>query len=344
MQFTKEEYQKIINLLLSFEEANTSIAVQFLSSVDLVPEMITVIMWISFHQTSSIALSNTLDLLLEKGFTKEEVMSKRSYAYKLFKIRHNIVTSGLEISYRIDDKGLKELLSLYPKIQKEVEKLLAFHPYFFQEYKAFAQIIWDHYRFIEAEDFLAKVLQFEPQNADFHFFLAQVYQSKQDFGQAVKYYETFLTLAPAHLPNNEFMIIEWVIQLKNYPPSTVSALAELGTIYENQYQDLTKAESYYRQAIGLQAFNHQLPLDKLADLLEKKGGDWREILALRVRACEIFQNSKANILSHKELAQRYAQIAKAYEEKLNDIPLSLVYHKKSLFLNSKREIPSGIKH
>ncbi|MDX2049717.1 MAG: hypothetical protein SFT93_00860, partial [Rickettsiaceae bacterium] len=87
---------------------------------------------------------------------------------------------------------------------------------------------------------------------------------------ALKYYQKFLDYEPELLPENRFNFKSESAYARMYPPSTQTALTEMGEIYL-QNDDLAKAEMFFEQAISLRPNNFQAPYQLLAEVREKQG-------------------------------------------------------------------------
>ncbi len=95
---------------------------------------------------------------------------------------------------------------------------------------------------------------------------------------------------PDLLPENSFDFKNKCAYKRMYPPSTQSALSEMGEIYL-QKNDLVKAEACFERAIALRENNFQAPYQFLAVVREKQEKTL-EMLQLLAKKVEIFLGSK----------------------------------------------------
>jgi tetratricopeptide (TPR) repeat protein len=330
MSYTQEELKKIFLLIRSQDERNFCLGLELLKNVKLSETLKVGLLWMVVYQPEA-AQAQLLDFLAQKRLSVLKI--KRIFqTIQLFNVTHRTYRWHSEHSYSTEPEAIQEMLQLYPKIKPAVEELLTWDESFREEYTHLAQALWTYYAMPEANDFLLKALDYQPDKLDFYFYIAQIYQWQNKWDLAIQYFQQYIALLPHHLPDNEYELDEYFMNLRRYPPSTLWAWHELGDIFANQKNDITQAIFCYEQAMALQANNHQTPLDKLADLWQKSGKKpLPEILDLRLKASQVLFTSQAYYRPDLlKIAQRYEHIGDTYFWELDDYNSALSCYKQSL--------------
>jgi tetratricopeptide (TPR) repeat protein len=329
MPYTQEEIKKIFLLIRSTDERNFYLGLELLKNVRLSETIKVGLLWTAVYQPEDMQ-AQMIDFLVQKRISLPKIQ-RIFQTLKLFCVTHDTYRWHSEHSYNTQPEKVQEMLQLYSKIRPQVEELLIWDEEFRNEYTNLAQALWTYYVMPEAGDFLLQVLDYQPDKLDFYFYFAQVCQLQKNWDLAIQYFQKYIALLPNHLPDNEYQLDEWYINLRVYLPSTLWAWHELGDIFAQQKNDLNQAEFCYQQAIALQTDNHQTPWDKLADIWEQtRTHNLTEILDLRLKAIKITLTTKAYRLDPTKVANRYEQVGDTYFWELDDYDSALSCYKQSL--------------
>ncbi|MCU0447668.1 MAG: tetratricopeptide repeat protein [Microscillaceae bacterium] len=337
MVYTQADYQKILKLLQSEDKSNIELGLALLQDNKISETMQVALLWQAQHYSYLEDFKDRIFALLRKKRIYPPKIDRIFQTLKLFYIPYDTYRWYSQHTYNAEPEDIREILALYPKIQAQVEGLLDWDAKFREDYATVSKVLWTYYAMPEARSFLQKTLEYQSDTFDLYFYIAQTYQKEQNFDKAIEFFQRYIELAPRYLPDNEYRLDEWYMDLRMYLPSTLWAWRELGEISEIQKNDLAHAEYCYQQAIDLAPTNHQAPLDKLADLWLKMGkSTLDQILDLRLQALRVAQTTKAYPPDAPKIAQAYTQIGDTYYLELNDHDKALACYKRSLYLQPRQ--------
>lgn len=134
--------------------------------------------------------------------------------------------------------------------------------------------------FLEAENLFRKAIEFEPQNADFHFELGNLYAEREDFPSARFEYEQAVMIAPTHLAAHYnlglvYSEIGWTGEARGQfrrvlelDPQNVRARIQIGRTYaeEGFFDDARQA---FEEAREMDPLSPE-PADALEELARKE--------------------------------------------------------------------------
>jgi tetratricopeptide (TPR) repeat protein len=195
-------------------------------------------------------------------------LQKHLFLHPLFIVPYSICWMHSEVSYNTSQKRLIELLRDFERIHAKIEAEFGNNQEIFQHYQLVAHVVWRTYHQLQAKSMLQTVVRFDPNQAETHFYLAQIYQDElQDFPQAIFHFNKFIELEPNLVPANNYFLDGYFIDRHAYEPSTMEAFTNLGDIYCQQYRDYQQAKEFYNKAIRLNPNHHLAPYLQLAELL-----------------------------------------------------------------------------
>lgn len=215
------------------------------------------------------------------------------FPHPLFKVPYSIYWMHAEVSYNTSQKRLIELLRDFERIREEIESQFCNNQVIFQHYQLVAHVVWRTYHQLQAKPMLEAVVRFDPNQAETHFYLGQIYQDElQDFPQAIIHFNKFIELEPNLLPANNYFLDGYFIDRHAYQPSTMEALTNLGDIYGQHYRDYQQAKDFYIKAIRLNPDHHLAPFLQLAELLIKQEENFSAALKAYTKARKNFIAAK----------------------------------------------------
>lgn len=319
--------KKLATLLLSPELDAVRLGLKILDAQNLQAPIPIMLAWIWYQHDEPVR--EEIEHLLQKDMDQVG-LNKLLEGMSLLRVPYRKYIWYSQHTYNTSESELLTKIAFFKEIEADYTHLFSVHPQYFQAYEEVAQVIWTYYRRPEAEPLLKNIVAFNAQAKSNYFYLAQIYQEALlDDLKALAYYEKYVTLAPKELPYNDFCLNEWFIEYRNYRPSTVEALSEMGHIYLVIQEDVQKAERFYRQAINLAPNNHQAPYIDLAKLLASYYQKFSEALALYIQCSEVWAKSKAHSQAPQKLSKLYVDIARLYEQEFQDPNQALHYCKEA---------------
>ncbi|KOY86195.1 hypothetical protein AD998_08570 [bacterium 336/3] len=232
--------------------------------------------------------------ILEKQLSKEKT-SAILKAAQLFDIAYPEQYGIGNADGTFYDENIEKLThNFYPYREYFVDALLESELDVLQyEWITVTQVLWQYYRWTTNYTRYQKILEtleylFEkaitlshedihymsfngktPKGAINFYYAEFLYYQKQDYDQALKYYEIFVKLEPQFLPNNLIDFSPYFIDKLIYPISTQEALTQIAKIYLLK-EDFEKAKTYVKKAIKMRSNNYQAPYEVLAEIYEKQ--------------------------------------------------------------------------